>query len=78
MVEDLFTDPHLVQSGALLDVQLGSVSGKLPRLPISLGNHEIGLKRNAPQLGADTDEILGGIGLVKAEIAAMRDRGTVS
>ena len=25
-VEDLFTDPHLLQSGALLDVQLGSVS----------------------------------------------------
>jgi crotonobetainyl-CoA:carnitine CoA-transferase CaiB-like acyl-CoA transferase len=78
IVEDLFTDPHLVQSGALLDVQLGSVSGKLPRLPISLGDHEIGLRRNAPQLGADTDDILGRLGLATAEIVAMRARGTVS
>ncbi len=77
-VEDLFSDPHLVQSGALLDVQLGGVSGKLPRLPISLGEHDIGLKRNAPPLGADTHEILGGIGLAAAEIAAMRARGTVA
>jgi crotonobetainyl-CoA:carnitine CoA-transferase CaiB-like acyl-CoA transferase len=77
-VEDLFNDPHLIQSGALLDVQFGSVSGKLPRLPISVGQHDIGLKRNAPQLGADTGEILGAMGLTAAEIAAMRARGTIA
>lgn len=77
-VEDLFNDPHLIESGALLDVQLGSVSGKLPRLPISLGQHDIGLKRNAPPLGSDTCEILDGIGLTGTEIAAMRARGTVA
>jgi crotonobetainyl-CoA:carnitine CoA-transferase CaiB-like acyl-CoA transferase len=74
-VEDLFDDPHLNQSGALLDVIVNGVSGKLPRLPITIGDHDLGLRRNAPEFGHDTTEILQSAGVDIDEIEDLRRKG---
>jgi len=74
MVEDLFDNPHLNQSGALLDVTVRGVRGKLPRLPITIGDHDIGLKHDAPNLGEHTNMILRDAGVSPDEIESLRKR----
>jgi crotonobetainyl-CoA:carnitine CoA-transferase CaiB-like acyl-CoA transferase len=76
-IEDLFDDPHLNQSGALLDVTVGGVPGKLPRLPISIGEHDIGLRRNVPGIGEHTTEILQRAGLGRDQIERLREKQIV-
>src|SRR5205807_8360062 len=51
-VADLVADPHLEAGGGLLDVVLpGGVAAKLPRLPVAIGAHALGLIRQAPEIG---------------------------
>ncbi len=77
-VEDLFDDPHLNASGALLDTILpGDIRTRLPRLPIEIGSHPLGLRRHAPRIGEHTGEILGAIGLAKDDIAELARQGIV-
>lgn len=77
-VEDLFADPHLSASGGLLDVMLpGGIRTKLPRLPLEIGDHVLGLRREAPRLGEHTSEILAGLGLAPAEIATLESEGII-
>ncbi|MGC9269590.1 CaiB/BaiF CoA transferase family protein [Acidiphilium sp.] len=75
---DLFDDPHLRQSGGLLDVSLpdGRVVG-LPGLPISMNGTRPGVRRDIPKPGADTHDVLIELGYDEAEIAALRDGRTV-
>lgn len=75
---DLFEDPHLRQSGGLVDVSLpdGRKIG-LPGLPISMDGERPGARRDVPQPGADTRDVLVELGYDEAEIAGMRDRQAV-
>jgi crotonobetainyl-CoA:carnitine CoA-transferase CaiB-like acyl-CoA transferase len=71
-VEDLFDDPHLNASGALLDVTLpGGIRTKLPRLPIEIGEHPLGVTREAPGVGEHTRELLAELGLGEDDIARL-------
>lgn len=76
--EDLFDDPQLQGPRGLLDVTLpGGIKTKLPRLPIELDGHDFGLRRNAPNVGADGRDVLKEAGYGAAEIAALEKDGVI-
>ena len=76
---DLFEDPHLNAGGRMLDVVFkDGVRAKIPRLPLEVGAHDFGLRRQAPTIGQHSLEILEEAGLSKAEVHALRGRGVVS
>jgi crotonobetainyl-CoA:carnitine CoA-transferase CaiB-like acyl-CoA transferase len=70
--EDLFTDPHLLQSGGLLPITLvdGSVA-QTPGLPVEMDGRRFGIRRGLPQAGEHTDSVL-------AEVRAARARRNAS
>jgi crotonobetainyl-CoA:carnitine CoA-transferase CaiB-like acyl-CoA transferase len=71
---DLFDDPQLNAGGRMLEIDFAhGVSAKLPRLPIEIGAHDLGLSRQPPAIGEHTDEILAEIGLKPSEIEALRE-----
>jgi crotonobetainyl-CoA:carnitine CoA-transferase CaiB-like acyl-CoA transferase len=75
--EDLFDDPHLLAGHGLAPVQLEDGTRTfLPVLPIALDGERLG-GGTLPGPGADTDAVLGGLGLAAAEIAALRAAGAV-
>lgn len=77
--DDLFDDPHLnAAGGGLLPVQLPNGDWtKLPRLPIEMAGHDLGLQRQAPQVGEHTREVLLEAGYSAAEIDALAEQGAV-
>ena len=76
---DLFDDPQLNAGGRMLDVEFkDGVRAKIPRLPLEMGAHDLGLRRQAPSIGQHSDEILGEAGLSKSEIDDLHARGIVS
>lgn len=70
--EDLFEDPHLKASGALLPVTLpdGS-SAVLPGMPVEMGGRKPGLSRDLPASGQHTAEVLAEIGYDAAAVAKL-------
>ena len=76
---DLYEDLHLTAGGRMLDVAFkDGVRAKIPRLPLEVGAHDFGLRRQAPTIGQHSLEILEEAGLSKAEVHALRGRGVVS
>lgn len=76
--DDLFNDPQLQGPRGLLDVTLpGGIKTKLPRLPIELDDHDFGLRRDAPDVGADGREVLAEVGYSADEIAALERDGVI-
>ena len=76
--EDLFDDPQLNAGGRLLEVRLpGGIETRLPRLPIELAGHDLGLRRQPPAVGEHSREILEELGLDAAEIDALAAKGVV-
>jgi crotonobetainyl-CoA:carnitine CoA-transferase CaiB-like acyl-CoA transferase len=82
---DLFTDPHLLATGGLLDVfisRVGGTEGKkvgLPALPIEFGPNRDrpGIRRQSPRMGEHSCEVLEEAGYSEAEIADLVSSGTV-
>lgn len=80
--EDLFDDPHLLETGGLADVVLsdGERAGttvKTTLLPITLAGERLGVRLDPPKRGADADALLRSIGYDDARIAALRDAGAI-
>jgi formyl-CoA transferase len=78
-VQDIANDPHYQARGMLAEVQMkdGSrlkVPGMVPKLSRTPGMH----RRNAPELGQDTDAVLTELGVTAEQIQAMRQRGIVA
>ena len=78
-VQDIANDPHYLARGMLEEVQMhdGSllkVPGMVPKLSRTPGLH----RRNAPNLGQDTDAVLAELGITAEQIQAMRLRGIVA
>ncbi len=77
-VEDLFDDPHLNEGGRLVEVELpGGGTARLPRLPLEIGGHDFGLRRQPPRVGQHTREVLDEAGFAAAEIAALEAQGAI-
>jgi crotonobetainyl-CoA:carnitine CoA-transferase CaiB-like acyl-CoA transferase len=82
---DLFTDPHLLATGGLLDVfisRIGGTEGKkvgLPALPIEFGpdRSRPGIRRQSPRMGEHSREVLVEAGYSAAEIASLVNSGVV-
>ena len=82
---DLFTDPHLLATGGLLDVfisRMGGTEGKkvgLPALPIEFGldRQRPGIRRQPPRMGEHNAEVLAEAGFTTNEIAALAGNGVI-
>ena len=77
-VADIAADPHyqargMLQTLAMDDGSALTVPGIVPKLSATPGQH----RRNAPQLGQDTDQILTEMGLTADQIQSLRARGIV-
>ncbi len=74
----LFDDPQLNAGGRMLDIDFpGGMHAKLPRLPIEMGDHDLGLIHQPPAIGEHSAEIMAELGLKDSEIKAFAARGVV-
>lgn len=82
---DLFTDPHLLATGGLVDVfvsRFGAEGGKwtgLPALPVEFGDRRDRPKvtRQPPKIGEHNQEILAEAGLTLGEITELAAAGVI-
>ncbi|MFN4087974.1 MAG: CaiB/BaiF CoA transferase family protein [Alphaproteobacteria bacterium] len=75
---DLFDDPQVNAHGRALEVAMPQGgTAKLPRLPIEIGSHDLGLRRQPPAVGADTVDVLREIGISEDRIGDLRERGII-
>lgn len=75
---DLFNDPHLIASGGLMDIRLpDGRSAKTPALPVAIDGVRLANRRDPPQLGEHTREILTKLGYNDADCAEMARAGAI-
>ncbi|MCQ4309068.1 CoA transferase [Pseudomonas stutzeri] len=74
--EELFDDPHLIESGGLAKLQIedGSYTD-MPLLPVSLDGQRLGPRRSIPRIGENTREILLSLGYGDAQIDELQQAG---
>ena len=77
-VADIATDPHyqardMILQTVMADGSTLALPGIVPKLSRTPGSH----RRNAPEIGQDTDAVLQDIGLTHAQIQALKDKGIV-
>lgn len=77
-VADIAADPHYLARDMILQTVMADGStlalpGIVPKLSRTPGSH----RRNAPEIGQDTDAVLQDIGLTVAQIQALKDKGVV-
>ena len=82
---DLFTDPHLLAHGGLLDTAIPLLAGGvamagLPAMPVEFGADRArpGLTRQPPRLGEHNAEVLAEAGFTPAEIAQLAETRTIA
>jgi crotonobetainyl-CoA:carnitine CoA-transferase CaiB-like acyl-CoA transferase len=76
---DLFDDPQLNAGGRMLDIDFPNrVRARMPRVPVEIGEHDLGLRRQAPEIGEHTAEILSELGVNESELEELRQRGVIA
>ncbi|MEE8347964.1 MAG: CaiB/BaiF CoA-transferase family protein [Acidobacteriota bacterium] len=76
--EDLFEDPQLNQGAGLLETVFpDGVRTKMPRTPIEMSDHDFGLRRDPPQTGEHTQDILRSLGYQDEQIEELSRAGIV-
>jgi crotonobetainyl-CoA:carnitine CoA-transferase CaiB-like acyl-CoA transferase len=76
--DQVLDDPHLVESGQLLDTPVaGHGTLKLPKLPVHSETFDMTLRRPAPHLGEHTRDVLEELGLTAAEIEELRAKKAI-
>ncbi|MFD4841201.1 CaiB/BaiF CoA transferase family protein [Achromobacter sp. NPDC058515] len=81
--EELYDDPHLLATGGLADIRLpdGGRAGQMAGaalFPLMMDGRRLGVRRHPPVLGADTAELMRGLGYDAGQIAALRDQGVLA
>lgn len=77
--EDLFEDPHLRETGMLMETRLPDGRPlRTPGLPLQIEGCTLDRKENPPSLGEDTDSILAELKFGETAIASMRKSGVVA
>jgi crotonobetainyl-CoA:carnitine CoA-transferase CaiB-like acyl-CoA transferase len=77
--EELFDDPHLVQSGALQPVTApDGTRTVIPALPLEMDGRRFGTRLDVPKFGEHTRPLLGELGLSTAEIDRLIADGVVA
>ena len=72
--KDLFDDPQLNANGRMLVTQLpDGRTVKLPRLPIEIGDHDLGLRTQPPEVGEHTREVLKELGYTVDALDKLED-----
>jgi len=77
-VADITADPHyqardMILQTVMADGSTLALPGIVPKLSRTPGSH----RRNAPEIGQDTDAVLQDIGLTAAQIQSLKDKGIV-
>jgi crotonobetainyl-CoA:carnitine CoA-transferase CaiB-like acyl-CoA transferase len=77
-IDEVFEIPQVKHRGMRMDLP-HPTSGTVPSVanPMKFKEAPIEYRRAPPMLGADSDEILRGLGLADAEIAKLREQGVV-
>jgi len=78
-IADIAADPHVAARAMLPELDQPGLDRKVrvPSSPIKMTETPAGPRGRAPLLGEDTDAVLAAAGYSCAEIAALRERGTV-
>ena len=79
-VGQVFSDPQVVARAMRIDLPAaGARGGSVPsvRSPMRIDGEPAAAETAAPRLGADTDNVLGELGLSASEIAALRAAGAI-
>ncbi len=75
---DLFSDPHLLASGGLLDITIpNGEDTKLPGLPIQMSGKRFDIRKDVPLQGEHTVEVLESAGFTDKEIAELVQDGII-
>jgi crotonobetainyl-CoA:carnitine CoA-transferase CaiB-like acyl-CoA transferase len=76
--EELFEDPHLLQSGGLANLELedGSFTA-MPLLPLSLDGERLHPRRSIPRIGEHTQKIMRELGYSDEHIAELCAAGVL-
>jgi len=69
--EDLFDDPHLTESGGLVDLTLGDTRFALPALPISIDGARTTLRHDLRAPGDDAAAVLAGLPLDAGQVGRL-------
>jgi crotonobetainyl-CoA:carnitine CoA-transferase CaiB-like acyl-CoA transferase len=75
---DLLDDPHLNESGGLLETKIGAKTLRVPALPLSLDGKRLGKRADPPRIGEHGRELLAGLGCSPQEIESLRERRIVA
>ena len=76
--EQLFDDPHLLESGGLAQLELEDGSSTaMPLLPISLDGNRLQPRRPIPKIGEHTHDVMHALGYTDAQIADLAAHGVL-
>ncbi|WP_437880889.1 CaiB/BaiF CoA transferase family protein [Pseudomonas sp. LRF_L74] len=77
--EELFDDPHLLQSGGLAKLQVEDGSNTLmPLLPLALDNQRLQPRWPIARIGEHTDTVLSELGYSASQLQELRRTATIS
>lgn len=76
--KDLFDDPQLNANGRMLEtIMSNGVKTRLPRLPVEIGDHDLGMRHQPPTVGQHTRDVLSEAGIGADELDALEAKGVI-